>query len=221
MPDLMQAQLWGTLQAATLPDTIITRTITERGWLETLVSVEQALVGLAMLGMLLMIVLVLTAIRKSLQELSRLVQTSIGDLSGAAHSVRNVADDVRGITKSLKSDFDTVSETVRDVNEKVREAVDNAEERVRRFGELVDSVQTEAEDLVETATDTLHGVRDGAKALRHGFSFARWATSDKTRAPKRAADDDDAEDTEAEEVVRPVRRRPKYRPVVRPRPRRG
>ena len=220
MPALYMTALWGTLQATALPDTIITRTITERGWLETLVSVEQAFVGLAMLGMLLMIVLVLTAIRKTLQELSRLVQTSIGDVSGAAHSFRSVAEDVRGITKSLRSDFDNVSETVRDVNERVREAVDNAEERVRRFGTLVDSVQSEAEDLVETATDTLHGVRDGAKALRHGFSFARWATK-KGRRPIRGGSDDDEDDAEPEDEVRPVRRRPRFRPVVRPRPRHG
>jgi len=216
---LILSPLWGTLQATTLPDTIVTRTIAERGWLETLVSVEQAIVGLALLGMLLMIVLVLMAIRKSLQELSRLVQTSIGDLSGAAHSVRSVAEDVRGITKSLRSDFDTVSETVRDVNDKVREVVDNAEERVRRFGALVDSVQNEAEELVETATDTLHSVRDGAKALRHGFSFARWATGDKSRPRQR---DDDAGDEDAEsEAPRTAKRRPKYRPIIRPKPRRG
>jgi uncharacterized protein YoxC len=207
--------LWGTLQVATLPDTIITRTITERGWLETLVSIEQAVVGLAMLGMLLTIVLVLMAIRKSMQELSRLIQTSIGDISGTAHSIRSVAEDVRGVSKSLRSDFDAVSETVRDVNERVRDAVDGAEERVRRLGELVDTVQGEAEDLVESAAGTLQGVRAGAKAIRHGFSFARWATAKNVRRRGPV----DADDDEPADEERPVRRRPRYRPRVRPRPR--
>ncbi len=219
MPVLLMSTWLRALQVATLPDTIITRTITERGWFETLVSLEQAIVGLALLVVLIMIVLVLTAIRNSVQELSRLVQTSIGDISGAAHSARNIADDVRGITKSVRSDFDTVSKAVQDVNEKVREAVDGAEVRVRRLGALVDSVQTEAEDLVETATDTLHGVRDGAKAIRHGFSFARWATSKKGGNARQGSIDEDEDEDEPEDDERPVRRRPRYRPVVRPRPR--
>ncbi|MBV6521383.1 MAG: hypothetical protein MNPFHGCM_01519 [Gemmatimonadaceae bacterium] len=216
MPVLNQPLLWGLPQAAALPDTIVTRTIVERAWLDTLVSVEQAIVGLAMLGMLLTIVLVLVAIRKTLQELSRLVQTSIGDVSGAMHSVRDVADDVRGITRTLRSDFETVSETVRDVNDRVRDVVEDAEERVRRFGALVDSVQSEAEDLVETATDTLHGVRDGATALRHGFSFARWATSDRKRRPRAEAESDE----DLDEAPRRTRKRPRFRPIVRPKPRR-
>lgn len=201
-----------TLQVATLPDTIITRTITERGWLETLVAVEQAIVGLAMLGMLVTMVLVLLAIRKSVQELSRLVQSSVGDISGAAHSVRNVAEDVRGMTKSFRSDLETVGETVRVVNERVRDAVEGAEDRVRRFGELVDTVQEEAEEFVDTASGTLRGVSAGAKAIRHGFSFARWASGKKVSHSRRVAE-------EEEEDERPVRRRPRFRSRVRPRAR--
>lgn len=213
--------LWVTLQLATLPDTIITRNITDRGWLETLVSVEQAIVGLALLGLMLTIVLLLLAFRKGMQEMSRLLQTSIGDISGTVHSVRSVAEDVRAISKSLRSDFDGVSETVRDVNERLRDAVDGAEERVRRLGALVDSVQTEAEDLVESAAGTLQGVRAGASVLRHGFSFARWATARKGRSATDGADDEEDEDDEDSEPEprRPVRRRPPYRPRVRPRPR--
>src|SRR5215211_493573 len=67
-------------QAATLPDTIVTRQITERSWLETLVSVEQAIVGLAMLVLLGATVVMLLSLRKGLAELTKLFQSSVGDL---------------------------------------------------------------------------------------------------------------------------------------------
>lgn len=196
-----------------LPDTIVTRTIAERGWLETLVSVEQAIVGILMLGMLVAIVLSLVAIRKGMQELSRLLQVSLGDISGAARSVRDVADDARLMARSLKSDVETISDTVRAVNGRVRDAVEAAEDKVRRFGDLVDTVQDEAEDLVDNAASAIRGVTSGATVLRRGLSLARWATA---RNARHARDgDEEADDYEG---ARPVRRRRRYRPRVRPRP---
>ena len=72
-------------------------------------------------------VVVLVALRKSVQELTRLLHSSYGDISAAAHAVRNVAEDVRGITQSVKTDVGAVSETIRHVNRGVRRAVRRAE----------------------------------------------------------------------------------------------
>jgi uncharacterized protein YoxC len=172
-------------QTATLPDTIVTRQITERGWLETLVSIEQAIVGLAMLALLGVTVMMLLSLRKGLAELTKLVQSSIGDLSGAAHSVRNVADDVRSVTHTLRDDVTAVGETVRTVNELVRDAVDDAEYRVRRLGSLMDVAQEEAEDFVVSAASTMRGVAEGASALRHGFAFFGQRRRPPVRHPAR------------------------------------
>jgi hypothetical protein len=172
-------------QTATLPDTIVTRQITERGWLETLVSVEQAIVGLAMLALLGVTVVLLLSLKKGLGELTKLFQSSIGDLSGAAHSVRNVADDVRSVTHTLRDDVTAVGETVRTANEMVRDALDEAEYRVRRFGSLVEVAQEEAEDFVVSAASTMRGVAEGASALRHGFAFFGQRRRPPVRHPSR------------------------------------
>ena len=80
-------------QAATLPDTIVTK-VAGGGWIQTLATIEQAIIGLVMLVLLAVIVMLMLALRKATQELTKLVQTSISDVSGAAHAVRNVADEV-------------------------------------------------------------------------------------------------------------------------------
>ncbi len=201
-------------QTAALPDTIVTRTITERSWLETLVAVEQAIVGLFMLGMLVVLVLILIAIKKSVQELTKLIQLSFSDISGAAHSVRNVADDVSFMTRSLRKDIEHIGETITEVNGRVREAVEGAEDRVRRFGELVDVVQDEAEHLVDSAASAVNGVKTGASVLRRGFALARWAAGSRQ---------DGGNANEDEEEERPVRRRrpARFRSRLKSRPRRG
>ncbi|MFN8579629.1 MAG: hypothetical protein U0163_01435 [Gemmatimonadaceae bacterium] len=206
---------WAALQqTTTLPDTIITRTITERGWLETMVAVEQAIVGLFMLGMLVVLVLILVAIKKSVQELTKLIQLSFSDISGAAHSVRNVADDVSFMTRSLRKDVERIGDTITEVNGRVREAVEGAEERVRRFGELVDVVQDEAEQLVDSAASAVNGVKTGASVLRRGFALARWAAGNRQ---------EESGAGEEEEDERPVRRRRpvRFRSRLKSRPRRG
>jgi len=177
-------------QGATLPDTIVTRQIVERGWLETLVSVEQAMVGLAMLGMLVAIVLLLLALKKSVSELSRLVQASTSDVGAAARAVRGVADDVRAVTQVIRTDVDEVGATVRQVNAQVRAAASEVSSRARRAGALIDVAQEEVEAFVVSTAATLRGIRSGTSVLRQGLSFARRASARPVRHPRRRDPED-------------------------------
>ena len=177
---------------------------TERSLMETLAVTGQFIVSLVVMVLLGAIVFVLLAMRKSVQELTRLLHSSYGDISAAAHSVRNVAEDVRGITQSVKTDFGAVSDTVRHVNKGVRRAIRRAESRLHRLDALVGVAQEEAEEFVMSSASALRGVRLGAAALKRSFLYTRRrGIKRKKRRPIR------------EEKVRPERGR--ERPRIRTR----
>jgi len=162
------------LQVQGIRDTVVmVPAVAERGMMETLAGVGQFAVSLVVLALLGAVVFVLLALRKSVQELTKLLHSSYGDISSAAHSVRNVAEDVRGITQSVKTDVGAVSDTIRHVNSGVRRAVRRAEARLQRLDALVGVAQEEAEDFVMSSASALRGVRLGAAALKRSFLYAR------------------------------------------------
>jgi len=161
----------------------------ERSLMETLAVSGQFAVSIIVLILLAAVVFVLIALRKSIQELTRLLHSSYGDISAAAHSVRNVAEDVRGITQSVKTDVGAVSDTIRHVNSGVRRAIRRAEARLLRLDALVGVAQEEAEDFVMSSASTLRGVRFGAAALKRAFlSTRRRGLKRKKRRPTREED---------------------------------
>ena len=159
-------------QAAGVRDTVV-MIPAERGFMETLAVTGQFVVSLVVLVLLGAVVFVLLALRKSVQDLTRLLNASSGDISAAAHSVRNVAEDVRGITQSVKTDVGAVSDTIRHVNKGVRRVVRRAESRLQRLDALVGVAQEEAEEFVMSSASALRGVRLGATALKRSFLSAR------------------------------------------------
>lgn len=177
----------------------------DRGFMDTLAVTGQFAVSLVVLVLLAAIVFVLLALRKSIGELTKLLNSSYGDISAAAHSVRNVAEDVRGITQSVKTDVGAVSDTIRNVNKGVRRVVRRAESRLRRLDALVEVAQEEAEEFVMSSASALRGVRFGASALKRSFlSTRRRGLKRKKRRPLR---DDDQRTSE----------RGNERPRIRPR----
>ena len=149
----------------------------DRGVMETIAVTGQFIVSLIVLILLGALVFMLIAIRKSVQELTKLLHSSYGDISAAAHSVRNVAEDVRGITQNVKTEFGAVSDTIHDVNRGVRRAVRRAELRMKRLDALVGVAQEEAEELVMSSASALRGVRFGAAALKRSFLFSRHSNA--------------------------------------------
>lgn len=141
--------------------------------MEALASVGQFAVSVVVLILLAALVYVLLAMRKSVQELTKLLHSSYGDLSAAAHSVRNVAEDVRGITQSVKTDVGAVSDTIRYVNHGFRRVVRRTESRLQRLDALVGVAQEEAEDFVLSSASALRGVKLGAAALKRSFLYTR------------------------------------------------
>jgi methyl-accepting chemotaxis protein len=192
-----------------MPDTVV-MIPAARGVMETLAVGGQFAVSLVVLVMLGAIVFVLLALRKSVGDLTKLLNASSGDISAAAHSVRNVAEDVRGITQSVKTDFGAVSDTIRHVNKGVRRAVRRAEARLRRLDALVSVAQEEAEDFVLSSASALRGVRLGANALKRSFLSTRRRG---VQRKKRRAFRNEEPESDASPSVR-RRERPRIRKKV-------
>lgn len=158
----------------------------QRDLMETLAVGGQFVVSIVVVVLLGAIVLALVALRRTVGELTRLVSSSSADLTGAAHAVRNVAEDVRGITQSVKTDVGAVSDTIRYVNGRVKRIVRRTEDRIDRLDALVGVAQDEAEDFVLSSTSALRGVRLGAAALKRSFlSTRRRGLKRKKRRPIR------------------------------------
>ena len=161
-----------------------------RGFMETLAVTGQFVVSLLVVGFLGAVVFMLLALRKSVQDLTKLLNASSGDISAAAHSVRNFTEDVRSITQSVKTDVGAVSDTIRYVNKGVRKIARRAEDRLDRLDALVGVAQEEAEEFVMSSASALRGVRLGASALKRSFlSARRRGIKRKKRRPMRNRDD--------------------------------
>ena len=80
-----------------------------RGLIETVAMTGQFLVSILVLILLGGLLLQLVALRKAALEVTRILQTSSGDINAAAQSVRKVVDDVRGITQTVKTEVGAVS----------------------------------------------------------------------------------------------------------------
>ena len=160
------------LQDQAIRDTVV-MIPAQRGVMETVAMTGQFVVSLVVLVLLGAVVYMLLALRKSVQDLTRLLNSSSGDITAAAHSVRHVAEDVRGITQSVKTDVGAVSDTVRLVNSRVRRGIRRAEARLKRLDALVGVAQEEAEEFVLSSASALRGVRLGAAALKRSFLYTR------------------------------------------------
>lgn len=185
MSPLMTAPAW-LYQAAAVRDTIVTIQVpAARSWTDVVIAGGQLVVSIAVLALLVAVVLMLVALRKGIKELTTLLHSSYGELSAAAHGIRNVAEDVKGITGSLRGDVDELGATVRAVNDGVRVVLARAKKRLRRLDALVDVAQAEAEEFVVNSAATLRGLRFGASALRRSLMFAGRGSSIKRRRRRR------------------------------------
>jgi hypothetical protein len=194
------------LQAAA--DSAATRIVVERSWIDTMANLAQSLVSVLVLVMLVMGVLLLYALKKSIDELTKLIRNAYEPLRGAIAEVREVTGEVRTMAKSLKSPVAKASDTIEEASERFRTAMDIAEGRLARLDALVDIAQGEAEGAVIGAASLMRGVKAGGMAVRRSLGLARRARDDDGED---AIDDDEAEDEadESEGEVEAPRIRPR------------
>lgn len=118
-----------------LADPETTRVVIERTWLDTLATVGQSLVSLLVLGLLTVGIFALLALRRALDELTRLVRSTSTDITGAVHDARIMAEELRGMTSRVRGTVDAVRggvESVRRTVDTIRGGDDEDDEEKRR-----------------------------------------------------------------------------------------
>ncbi|MBK8249147.1 MAG: hypothetical protein IPK85_17360 [Gemmatimonadetes bacterium] len=102
-----------------------TRVVIERGGLENVALVGQAVTSVLVLVLLISATLTLLALRRALDELTRLVRSTSSDITAAVHDAREVADELRRLTGRVRDTADVV----RSGAQKVRRFMERGSER--------------------------------------------------------------------------------------------
>ena len=175
------------LQAA---DSAGTRVVLEHTWLDTAAGVAQSLVSILVVVMLIVGVLLLYALKKSIDELSKLIQNAYEPLKTAIAEAREVTGEVRTLAKGLKAPVEKASETITEASERVRAAMDVAEGRLARLDALVDIAQEEAEGVVIGAASLLRGVKAGGRVVQRSLGLLAGSARNGDGADEDTGDDD-------------------------------
>lgn len=180
------------LQAAA--DSVGTRIVVEHSWLDTAANVGQSLVSFLVLVMLVMGVLLLYALKKTIDELTKLIRSAYEPLRTAIAEAREVTGEVRAMAKGLKAPVERASETIDEASDRFRAVMDVAEGRLARLDELVNIVQEEAEGAVLGAASLMRGVRAGGQAVRRSLGLARRDEAARRRGRGMVDEEDEADE---------------------------
>lgn len=161
------AGAWLLQQAATLPDTIITKQVAQpRDWFNTVSGIASILISLALLALCVGLIPAAWNFRKSYGKVNDLLKKVYGDVNPIMRHASTIADNVNYVTTSIRVDIQQVNQTIATANERLQEAVRLTERRVQEFNALLDVVQREAESTFVATAATLRGVREGAATFR-------------------------------------------------------
>jgi uncharacterized protein YoxC len=164
--ELARVGAWMQRAAATLPDTIVTRQIVERGWFDETTHIAAGILTLILLAVVVMLLPAAWYIRRRSRNLAVLLDGLHGEIAPLIKSTNGLVENMNHIATTIRQDVDRISETVRSVDAQVREAAKVAGERVQRFDDLLEAVQEEAEDIFTTTATVVRGARAGARALQ-------------------------------------------------------
>jgi uncharacterized protein YoxC len=151
------------IQAAhVLPDTLITKQVpADVGVFQTIISVINGLMTVALLVLAAGISITVWNFRKMYGKMNDLLDRIYGDVSPVVRSAGMVADDTREIVAIVKGDVRQVQQTVAAANARLLKAVKEAEARLDEFNALIEVIQDEAESAFVNTASTVHGVRTG------------------------------------------------------------
>ena len=134
--------------------------------LTELAAIANLVTAIAVLGGAVVVVLVGWELRAVIRRVHGLLDKMNGDLSPLVRNVREISDDVRGVTNSIRDDVERVNGAVTAVTDGVQRALAVSEERLGQMNALLEVVQDEAEQLFVTTASTVRGVRRGTEAFR-------------------------------------------------------
>ena len=169
---LAHVGVWLLAQAATLPDTIVTKQAPiQLGWFELLGQYLRAAMTLAILVLTVAVVPAAWNFRKSYQKISDLLDRVYADVNPISHHASRIAENIDYVTTALRADVQRASATLTDANVRLQEAIKNAESRARDFDALLAVVQDETEGAFVSTASTMQGVRTGMQTLRDALQL--------------------------------------------------
>jgi uncharacterized protein YoxC len=158
-------------------DTVLA--IPVRDGFDVVIAVAAALVGLAFLGLLLTLLLVLLQIRKvsrAVDEARKRVSTDRG-----VEHLRNTARHLEEISATFRDEVGKLSGSVTHLSDRLTQASDRMEERIEEFNALMEVIQAEAENAFVDTASAARGVRRGVGHLADPPRDTR--TADRGRDP--------------------------------------
>ncbi len=158
---------WLLQGAAALPDTIVTRQISEsRSWFDTVSGIASIVISLALVALAVGLLPAAWNFRKSYKKVNELLDRVYGDVNPIMRHASSVADNLDYVTTAVRQDVARLQATVAAANARLEEASRLTERRINEFNALVQVVQTEAEETFVAAAATMRGLREGAAALQ-------------------------------------------------------
>lgn len=192
LASMVRGSAWILQAVATLPDTVFTRQIVERGWFDQLTHVATGVLAILLLLLVLLAVPLAWYIRGRLKQLTAVIDGLRHDFGPVVERTRGVMQNAEEISATVRRDVERLSETVEQFDGQLREIADIAGDRVRDFDALLGAVQEEAEDLFLTTASAARGIRAGVRALRRHRS--RRDRRAELEAERTASDDAEDED---------------------------
>lgn len=178
------------LQAITLPDTIVARTIPDRGILDWTNGVLQLVVLLLAVGALGVFIALMLTVRDAIKSVTGTVERLANDTRPLVEKATGLVEDARETVTMLREDVERVTEAAAAISDELLNAAETTARRVDEVNAVLDVLQAELEDTAISAVSTIRGVRVGASevASRLAPSGGRKAGS---RPPRPRARPDD------------------------------
>jgi len=133
--------------------------------LTTVEAVSTIVLGVAVLGVLVALLVVLLQLRKLTRSMGSVAVRLEKDAAPVIERARSVAENVDFITMAVRTDVQKVNASVAGLNDRLKEASVRMEERIQDFSALVEVLQGEAEDLALDTAAAVRGVRAGTRSL--------------------------------------------------------
>lgn len=203
LASMARGSAWLLQAVATLPDTVFTRQIVERGWFDQLAHVASGVLAILLLLLVLLVFPAAWYVRNRLKQLTAVIDGLRHDFGPVVERTRGVMQNAEEISATVRRDVERLSETVERFDGQLREIADIAGDRVRDFDALLGAVQQEVEGVFLTTASAARGIRAGVRALRRHRSRRDRRTE--LRGSRSAADDVEEYEDE-EELPAPVHR---------------
>lgn len=150
------------LQAITLPDTIVARTIPDRGLLDWTNGILQLVVLLLAVGALAVLIMLLLTVREAIKSLTGTVDRLANETRPLVEKATALVGDARETVSLLREDVERVTDAAAAISDELLNAAETTAQRVDEVNAVLDVLQAELEDTAISAVSAIRGVRAGA-----------------------------------------------------------